>query len=78
MQMIQDGPYANAADKPLRMNGAPENCKVGHPCVIVDSCSGTRGKPLQIQSTLGPTYYCVVSNISGTHTHTHSVRITDV
>ena len=28
MQMIQDGPYANAPEKPLRMTGFPENCKV--------------------------------------------------
>ena len=31
MQMIQDGPYANTPEKPLRMTGAPENCKVGRP-----------------------------------------------
>ena len=28
MQMIQDGPFASAPDKPLRMTGFPENCKV--------------------------------------------------
>ena len=28
MQMIQDGPYASAPEKPLRMTGFPENCKV--------------------------------------------------
>ena len=30
MQMIQDGPYANTPEKPLRMTGLPESCKVGH------------------------------------------------
>ena len=28
MQMIQDGPYAATPEKPLRMTGFPENCKV--------------------------------------------------
>ena len=28
MQMIQDGPYASTPEKPLRMTGFPENCKV--------------------------------------------------
>lgn len=28
MQMIQDGPYANAPEKPLRMSGLPECCEV--------------------------------------------------
>ena len=28
MQMIQDGPYANTPEKPLRMTGGAENCKV--------------------------------------------------
>jgi len=29
MQMIQDGQFANAPEKPLRMTGLPESCKVG-------------------------------------------------
>ena len=28
MQMIQDGPYANSPEKPLRMTGAPDSCRV--------------------------------------------------
>ena len=28
MQMIQDGPFASAPEKPLRMTGFPNNCKV--------------------------------------------------
>ena len=28
MQMIQDGQFANAPEKPLRMTGLPESCKV--------------------------------------------------
>jgi len=28
MQMIQDGVYANAGEKPLRMTGNVESCKV--------------------------------------------------
>ena len=28
MQMIQDGPYTNTPEKPLRMTGFAENCKV--------------------------------------------------
>ena len=28
MQMIQDGPYASTPEKPLRMTGFSENCKV--------------------------------------------------
>ena len=28
MQMIQDGQYASTPEKPLRMTGAPESCKV--------------------------------------------------
>ena len=28
MQMIQDGPYASAPEKPLRMTGFADNCKV--------------------------------------------------
>ena len=28
MQMIQDGQYASTPEKPLRMTGLPENCKV--------------------------------------------------
>jgi hypothetical protein len=28
MQMIQDGQYANAPDKPLRMTGTAEACRV--------------------------------------------------
>jgi far upstream element-binding protein len=28
MQMIQDGPFANTPEKPLRMTGFQENCKV--------------------------------------------------
>ena len=28
MQMIQDGQYANAPDKPLRMTGTAESCRV--------------------------------------------------
>ena len=31
MQMIQDGPFANTPEKPLRMTGFPENCKVCSP-----------------------------------------------
>ena len=30
MQMIQDGPYAATPEKPLRMTGFPENCKVNN------------------------------------------------
>ena len=33
MQMIQDGPFASAPDKPLRMTGFPENCKVSYTLV---------------------------------------------
>ena len=28
MQMLQDGPYATAPEKPLRMTGSPESCRV--------------------------------------------------
>lgn len=28
MQMIQDGPYSSAPEKPLRMTGFADNCKV--------------------------------------------------
>ena len=28
MQMIQDGPFANAPEKPLRMTGSAESCRV--------------------------------------------------
>ena len=28
MQMIQDGPYSTAPEKPLRMTGFADNCKV--------------------------------------------------
>ena len=28
MQMIQDGQYANAPEKPLRMTGTAESCRV--------------------------------------------------
>ncbi len=28
MQMIQDGQFANAPEKPLRMTGSPDSCKV--------------------------------------------------
>ncbi len=28
MQMIQDGAYTNASDKPLRMTGTVESCRV--------------------------------------------------
>ena len=30
MQMIQDGQYANAPEKPLRMTGTAESCRVGY------------------------------------------------
>ena len=33
MQMIQDGQYANAPDKPLRMTGTAESCRVST-CII--------------------------------------------
>ena len=32
MQMIQDGPYASAPEKPLRMSGGPESCRVCYYC----------------------------------------------
>ena len=28
MQMLQDGQYANTPEKPLRMTGTPESCRV--------------------------------------------------
>jgi far upstream element-binding protein len=34
MQMIQDGPYSNAPEKPLRMSGAPDNCKKARELVL--------------------------------------------
>ena len=32
MQMLQDGPYATAPEKPLRMTGSPEACRVSGMC----------------------------------------------
>jgi len=30
MQMLQDGPYATAPEKPLRMTGTTESCRVSN------------------------------------------------
>ena len=35
MQMIQDGQFANAPEKPLRMTGLPESCKVLSTLVLI-------------------------------------------
>ena len=35
MQMIQDGQYANSPEKPLRMTGLPESCKVRTTLVVL-------------------------------------------
>ena len=38
MQMIQDGQYANAPEKPLRMTGTAEACRVCvMNCIVVGS-----------------------------------------
>ena len=43
MQMIQDGPYAATPEKPLRMTGFPENCKVNttHTHTLTHICTRT-------------------------------------
>ena len=35
MQMIQDGPYSTTPEKPLRMTGFPENCRVSTSIFVV-------------------------------------------
>ena len=37
MQMLQDGQYATTPEKPLRMTGTPESCRVSDPvlCVVL-------------------------------------------
>lgn len=35
MQMLQDGPYATAPEKPLRMTGSPESCRVSEDLAFI-------------------------------------------
>ena len=54
MQMIQDGQFSNAPEKPLRMTGMPESCKVRDLCLavaildIVHVASSTGGRTVKI------------------------------
>ena len=52
MQMIQDGPYTNTPEKPLRMTGFAENCKVQCMYIILSLSTLSLSLSLRKQGSL--------------------------
>ena len=75
MQMLQDGPYATAPEKPLRMTGSPEACRVSDVSVINICCYYTIFLWLALN---GSFVYMHARARVRAHTLTHSVDLLDL
>ena len=79
MQMLQDGPYATAPEKPLRMTGSPEACRVSYISTINICCYFTVFLWLALSGSFVYTHVRVRAHThTHTHTHTHSVDLLDL
>lgn len=65
MQMLQDGPYATAPEKPLRMTGSTESCRVR---IFVYKYCFTVLRIVSIQCVSFPRFLRVLTNV-------HSIRV---